>query len=685
MARVNFSNFDVFAISKELDAILAGSSIINVYEVEDLVILKLNTRKEGRKNLIVKSDSRINLTDYDYPIPKYPSQYIMSLRKFLKKRTILSVAQFNFDRIIILELSNIDSKPWKFIIELFNKGNFLLLNENNILKFAKKYRKFKDRDVLAGKEFIFPKSRGKDFLTINQEEFREIVRESDAEIVRTLARNINIAGLYSEEICLRAGINKKKIGKEINNDELDTLYSAFKKLRNEFLFGDINAYVVLDDNGSEVDVLPFELETYQQYEKKSYPSFNRAVDEFYSKIDTDNLKKPIDQRINQRISAQEKILNNQLEYMEELKEKKKKYYMHGDFVYSHFTPLENLLNVILSAKTKGYSWEEINNKLESAKLEELPGTEFFKKIIPATKKLVIRIESDEVYLDLNKSIGENANIIYAKGKKAEKKIKGTIPAIEQTKLKIKNLQDEKELLETEVEFLIKKPKKKWYEKFHWFISSDGFLIIGGKDATSNEILFKKYLDSNDLVFHTNFPGSPLTILKNPDNIEISQEAIKETADFVASYSRAWKETWGVVDIFFIHPDQVSKTPPTGEFLPKGSFMISGKKQFIKNAKTELAIGLEILKLDSNNDEEMQILYPKIICGPINAIKASIEENILVINPSKGGLSKGKLAKEIKSFFIKTSPDELKKWIKLLSVDDIILCLPTGSSTMKKRI
>ena len=171
MVRANFSNFDVFAISKELDIILANSSIANVYEVQDLLILKINKRKEGRKNLIIQSDSRINLTDYDYPIPKYPSQYIMSLRKFLKNRKILSVTQYNFDRLIIFELSNIDSKPWKFIIELFNKGNFLLLDENNILKIAKKYRKFKDRDVLAGKEFIFPKSRGKDFLTINQEEY----------------------------------------------------------------------------------------------------------------------------------------------------------------------------------------------------------------------------------------------------------------------------------------------------------------------------------------------------------------------------------------------------------------------------------------------------------------------------------------------------------------------------------
>jgi len=84
MARANFSNFDVFAISKELDVVLAGSSIVNVYEIEDLLIVKINTRNKGRKNLIIKSDSRINLTEYDYPIPKYPSQYIMSLRKFLK-------------------------------------------------------------------------------------------------------------------------------------------------------------------------------------------------------------------------------------------------------------------------------------------------------------------------------------------------------------------------------------------------------------------------------------------------------------------------------------------------------------------------------------------------------------------------------------------------------------------------
>ena len=117
----NFSNFDVFIITKELDKIISGGTIVNVYQIEDLLILKINTKQEGKKNLIIKNDSRINLTDYDYPIPKYPSQYIISLRKFLKNRKILTISQHNFDRIIVFELHNFEGGSWKFIIELLTR------------------------------------------------------------------------------------------------------------------------------------------------------------------------------------------------------------------------------------------------------------------------------------------------------------------------------------------------------------------------------------------------------------------------------------------------------------------------------------------------------------------------------------------------------------------------------------
>ena len=679
-----FSNFDVYTIVKELDIILSKGIISNIYEVQDLIILKINTH-EGNKNLIIKKDSRINLTEYDYPIPKYPSQYIMSLRKLLKNRRILKIFQHNFDRIILLELSNTDGDSWKFIIELFNKGNYLVLDENNIIKIAKKYVKFKDRDLLPNKEYNFPSSRGTDFLNIDQKEFKSLLTsDKDIELVRYLARNINIAGFYSEEVCYRAGLDKKVLIKDLSNEQIEVIYKAFKGLRNDLLFKNVNAQIIFSKNSSPICVVPFELKLFEDYQKKSFETFNKAVDYFYSKLDSEKVIAPSDKKVDDAINAQKRILENQKNYLEALQIKKKKYYTYGDFIYNNFNKFEKLILIISEAINKGYNLEEINNRLKQAKKQKFEDIKFFDSIDPKSKQIVIKInsEDDPISLDLNRTLGENANIIYSKGKKIKKKIKGTLAAIKKTELKINKLKLEKQSMGEKVDFLVKKPKKKWYEKFRWFLSSDGFLIIGGRDASSNEAIFKKYLEPDDLVFHTTFPGSPLTVIKNPKNVQIPETTINETAQFVASYSRAWKENWGVIDVFFVKSDQISKSPPSGEYLSKGSFIISGKKKFIKNVKTELAIGIEFKQVEGGSSGDLVNLYPKIISGPPSAIKKNTE-NYILIKPSKSiGLSKSKLANEIKSYFVRNVDTELRKWAKLLVIDDILLYLPTGLSTIK---
>jgi len=678
---IEFSNFDVFAITKELDSILNNGTILNIYEVEDLLILKINTDL-GKKNLIIKKDSRINLTEYDYPIPSYPSQYIISLRKQLKNRRILKIAQHQFDRIIIIELSNKGDDTWKFVIELFNKGNFLLLDENNIIKIAKRYKKFRDREILAKREYHFPKTHEKNFFTLNKEDFKDLFKNSNVEIIRDLSRKIHISGLYSEEICHRAKVDKNLFGTNLNDKNYEKLYDSFKKLRNQLLFGEINAHIVFDNNKNQLSVLPFEIEILKNYEKTSYDSFNKAVDKFFSKIDSEALKGPKDQEIELQIKSQEKILTNQQEYLVELKKKKKKYYEIGNLIFANLNSLEKLRMVILEAKKKDFSWNDINNKLETAKLKNLNGTEFFEKIVPSNSQMLIKINDNDIYLDLRKSIGENANIIYSKGKKAEKKLKGTVAAMEKTKENIDKLRLARDSIEAEIDYLVKKPKKRWYEKFRWFISSDEYLIIGGRDAASNEIIFKKHIDQNDLVFHTNFPGSPLAVIKNPESQKIPISTINETSEFVASYSRAWKENWGVIDVFYILPDQISKSPPSGEFLQKGSFIISGKKNIIKNAKTELTIGVIIVEVESESKESPKTYYPKIISGPESAIKKQTENYLTIIPSKSSGLTKGKLAKEILSHFIRNSDEKSRIWIKLLSLDEILLYLPSGISTIK---
>ena len=673
-----FSNFDVFATVKELDAILLNGSISNVYEIQDLLILKIKS-KEGKKNLIIKKDTRINLTEFDYPIPEFPNQNIRTFRKYLKNRRIISVSQYYFDRIIIIELNSKDDGSWKLVIELFNKGNFLLLDQNNTIIIAKTYKKFKDRTILAKREYIFPKAQEKNFLTFNKEEFKILFLTSENEIVRSLSRSLKLSGLHSEEICYRADVNKKKISKNLNEEELTKLYDSFKKLRNQLLFGSINAHIVFNEQDEEVTVLPFELEIFNEYRKKFFSNFNDAVDEFYSKIDYRLITTPKDQKINAQIKSQEKIQLNQKEYLEELRLKKKKNYEIGDFLYSNLNSFERLTSVILDARKKRYSWDEINKKLLKAKLEKINGAEFFKKILPSKNQILISFNANEVHIDLRKSIGDNANLFYTRGKKANKKIKGTLTAILDTQEKLEKLKNEKESIEAGIDFLIKKPKKKWYEKFRWFESTEDFLIIGGRDATLNEIIFKKYMDMNDLVFHTNFPGSPLVVIKNSENRNIPLNTIEETAEFVASFSQAWKENWGIVDVFYVHPNQVSKTPPSGEYIQKGSFIILGKKSFIRNAKTKLTIGLKLIELEDKTKNNSKKFFPQIIIGPERAIKrkTDITRNIIPAKSSK--LSKGKFAKAIKTSFINSVDRDLKKWVELLSIDVILLHLPNGLS------
>ena len=126
----------------------------------------------------------------------------------------------------------------------------------------------------------------------------------------------------------------------------------------------------------------------------------------------------------------------------------------------------------------------------------------------------------------------------------------------------------------------------------------------------------------------------------------------------------------------------AKTPPSGEYLQKGSFIISGKKNLIKNVNTELTIGLKFIELNDRSNKERQVFFPKIICGPEIAIKKQTNHTITIIPSKSSSLTAGKLAKEIKSYYFRDVDKELKKWLEILSFDEILLFLPSGSSMIK---
>lgn len=241
----------------------------------------------------------------------------------------------------------------------------------------------------------------------------------------------------------------------------------------------------------------------------------------------------------------------------------------------------------------------------------------------------------EVRIDLRGSVTENAQLFYEKAKKAKKKMPGLEKAIEETEEDIGKL-TEKIKKEGEKGEKTKKEavkKKRWYEKFRWFTSSDGFLVVGGKDATSNEVLIKKHTQPQDMVFHADIQGAPFFVVKNPEKAEIPEKTLQEASNAAASYSSAWKKGLGAVDVYYINPGQVSKTAESGEYVAKGAFVIRGRKEWFRKTELKVAVGV--------SREEGSV-----VGGPVSAVEALCDVFVVL---SPGDLKQGDAAKKAGGF------------------------------------
>jgi predicted ribosome quality control (RQC) complex YloA/Tae2 family protein len=201
--------------------------------------------------------------------------------------------------------------------------------------------------------------------------------------------------------------------------------------------------------------------------------------------------------------------------------------------------------------------------------------------------------------DLRENVNYNAANFFEKSKKLKNKIEGVEQTISKyEKEKIKLISKEKEFVEEQTkEREIKNRKKEWFEKFHWFYTSKGKLCIGGRDASSNENIIKKYTDKEDLVFHTDMSGSPFFVLKGGSS---DKNEIEEVANITACYSKAWKKGMSNSDVFYVKAEQVTKEANSGEYLGKGSFMITGKTNYVRN-KMEISVAVEDGKVIIGSD------------------------------------------------------------------------------------
>lgn len=575
----------------------------------------------------------------------------MTLRKHVENAILEKVSQVAFDRIVELEFVR-GGERTTLVAEFFGEGNVMLV-KGGIIAAVMKPQRFKDRDLFGKAAYAYPPQKLNPF-EVSPEMLAEIVDKSSLGLVKTLAVTLGLGGQYAEEVCARANVEKNKTS--ITGEDALKVFQALQALREAS--GREKAVIVFRD-GTPIDVVPIRLRAYRESDVKEFDSFNTAADEYFTAHESSKLRVLREERSRKEIEKLEARLEEQTQTVQKYKEKAEHYQSFGEAIYSKFNVVDGVLKALSEAR-KRYQWSEIKQALK----EKAGNAGIIKKLLPDEGSVVVEIGGVEIKLDIRKSASQNADFYYSESKKIREKIAGAERAIEGTRAELERVRQSGKSEVKEKPGKKAARKKEWYEKFRWFISSDGFLVLGGKDATSNEVLVKKHMGKNDIFVHADIHGAPVVIVKS-DGRKIPEQTIQEAFDFASSYSRAWKHGIFGTRVYWVAPEQVSKRAEHGEYVAKGAFIIRGKKN-IGDGAVAIAVGV--------TDEF------KVVAGPKSAIEKSSKYHVSILPGSTSGR---KLAEDIKKALIGTSHEEDKEKIAGISLVEIQEFMPSGNSDIVK--
>jgi len=420
-----------------------------------------------------------------------------------------------------------------------------------------------------------------------------------------------------------------------------------------------------------------------EFRNQFYSSFNEASDQFYARtfairralIST---SKDIEE-LRQEAERLERMITSQKKTLIQAEAEATRNKQIGNVIYIHSSELQALMNRFLCGKKDGKSWRNIISKLVVEKEAGLSPSVFFKSLDPRGFMVDVCVDDLCFTMNLHKNLHANATRFYERSKRAKRRFKGAKTALDESQKKLQEI--EIRMRETEaserakpteaVEELDKRKikLKRWFEKFRWFISSDGFLVVAGKDAVSNEVLIKKHTEDEDVVFHADVFGAPFVVVKTEAK-EPSQQCLQEASKFAAAFSRGWREGFASVDIYSVGPEQLSRRSNSGEYIPRGAFVVRGHRNWIRGVQLEIGVGAIV--------EEEKVRF---VGGPVDAVKAHTQMYVVVIPGDSEGK---KLFKDILKALAEKLPRELRNKVLKASIEQIREYIPYNKGRLAEK-
>ena len=561
------------------------------------------------------------------------NKLLKRLRSDLLRLKLTKIEQIGAERIAYLTFSGFD-KEFIIIGEFFGDGNIILCNKEMKILALLHSIDVRHRKLQVGLTYTPPPENSVNIFNMTQKDLEEIL-SSSMPTAKWIGRTLGLPTKYAEEICRMSKIDSKISGNQLTNDDAKKIFEAVREIINNVVEGNHEAVIVKDDKNS--DVYPIKLGNDEKH-YTNVSSFMEGLDILFTETIVESGKSTQTSSVNKNVTELENKLEEQTKAISIVKEKSSK--------------IANVAKSISSLVSQGISSIEDSKAVEELRKQ---GAE-----MKSEKGIfLIKIDDEKIKINPNASLPTISSRLFDESKRQA----AAIISIEKLKRKTeKKLEKEMSQVKVTEESITYSEirKKNWYERYRWFYTSDGILAIGGRDSSSNTAIIRKHIEKNDKVFHADIHGSPFFILKN-DKKEILPTSLNEIAHATVCFSRAWREAMYGLNAYWVEPEQVKKAAPSGQFLPKGSFVIEGQRNYVNISTLKLAVGL----VKQNADY-------LISCGPPQPIK---KNSICYVIIEPAGSEMVEIAKKIKLEFNKMTDNVAKS----LSIDEFVRVLPAGDS------
>lgn len=657
--KTRFTTVDIRAVIAEINANYIGMRVNNVYDIDNKTYLIRLQKPDSKAILLIESGTRIHSTDFEWPKNMMPSGFAMKCRKHLKTRRLTQIKQLGIDRIVDIQFGS-DEAAYHLIVELYDRGNVILADHEYTILNLLRFRTAEAEDVkIAVRERYPVESARPPEPLISLERLTEILSQAQNgdQVKRVLNPHLPYGATLIEHSLIEAGLpGSAKVDTQVDAAQvapkiLEALQIAETYMEKTENFSG-KGYII-QKSEKKPSLTPGkpseELLTYDefhpflfaQHAKSPYlefDSFDKAVDEFFSKMESQKIDMKALQQEKHALKKLENVKRDHEQRLEALHQAQEVDRLKGELVEMNLHIVERALQVVRSALANQVDWTEIGIIVKEAQAAGDPVACAIKELKLQTNHITMLLKNpyiseedqeEEEKKDVveekgkknkNKDKGQNKKVqknkpmlvdvdlglsAYANAKKyydfkrsAEKKEHKTIEAADKA-MKSAEKKTQQTLKEVQTVTTIQKARKVyWFEKFLWFISSENYLVIAGRDQQQNEMIVKRYLRAGDIYVHADLHGATSCVIKNPSGDPIPPRTLTEAGTMSVCYSAAW-DAKIITSAWWVHHHQVSKTAPTGEYLTTGSFMIRGKKNFLPPSYLIMGFGF-LFKVDDQS-------------------------------------------------------------------------------------